>query len=89
MSPFLKGKDLDIKDCKQLVVSIKKILNKAINAGGSTLRDFVSSDGTLGNFQKKFKVYNKNGQNISGKDIKRIIQYGRSTFYCPDIQKLK
>ena len=62
------------------MISIKKILKKAIIAGGSTLKDYVSTDGTIGNFQKNFKVYNKSGQKIMGKPIVKIIQYGRSTF---------
>ena len=68
------------------MISIRKILKKAIIAGGSTLKDYVSTEGTIGNFQKNFKVYNKSGQKIIGKPIVKIIQYGRSTFYCPDIQ---
>ena len=61
-------------------------MRKAINLGGSTLRNYVSTDGTIGHFQNNFKVYNRDGLEISGYKIKRIIQYGRSTFYCPDIQ---
>ena len=58
----------------------------AINSGGSTLKDYVTTDGTVGNFQNNFKVYNKEDQKILGYKIKRIIQYGRPTFYCPGIQ---
>ena len=75
--------------CNEICKSSKKILKKAINEGGSTLRDYVSTDGTLGNFQKNFKVYNREGKKISGKIIKKIIQYGRSTYYCPFFQKYK
>ena len=87
ISPLEKGKDLSLKDCRQLIISTRKILKKAINAGGSTLRDYVSTDGTLGNFQNNFKVYNRAGLKILGKAIIKIVQYGRSTYYCPDIQK--
>ena len=86
ISPFEIGKNLKLTHCEELVVSIKKILNKAIKAGGSTLRDYVSADGTLGNFQNKFKVYNKQGEIINGKKIIKEVQYGRSTYYCPEIQ---
>ena len=89
ISPLEKGKDISIKECKQLIISIRKILKKAIKAGGSTLRDYVSIDGTLGNFQSNFKVYNKAGLKILGKTVIKIVQYGRSTYYCPDIQKKK
>ena len=87
ISPLEKGKDLSIKECKQLIISTRKILKKAIKAGGSTLRDYVSTDGTLGNFQSNFKVYNKSGLKILGKTVIKIVQYGRSTYYCPDLQK--
>ena len=62
------------------------LLKIAINSGGSTLKDYVSVDGTVGNFQNNFKVYNRDGQKILGHKIKRIMQYGRPTFYCPDMQ---
>ena len=87
ISPLNKGKTLVLKDCNQIINSTKLILKKAINAGGSTLRDYVSTDGTLGNFQNNFKVYSREGEKILGKSIFKIIQYGRSTYYCPDIQK--
>ena len=66
---------------------MRRILNKAIVSGGSTIRNYVSADGTLGNFQTKFKVYNRKDEKISNFRIRRIKQCGRSTFYCPDVQK--
>ena len=87
ISPLMEGKNLNIEECNQLVISTKRILKKAIKSGGSTLRDYVSTDGTLGNFQKNFKVYNKEGYKILGGLIIKIVQYGRSTYYCPKIQK--
>ena len=87
ISPLKRGKDLKSYHCDAICKSTKKILKKAINSGGSTLRDYVAADGTLGNFQSNFKVYNKEGKIISGKIIKKIIQYGRSTYFCPFIQK--
>ena len=86
ISPFTKGYSLTTLEIKKIIKSIKKILKKAINSGGSTLKDYISVDGTAGNFQNDFKVYNREGQKILGYEIKRILQYGRSTFYCPDIQ---
>ena len=87
ISPYVKGKDISLYNCKKIIISTKLILKKAIKSGGSTLKDYVSTDGTAGNFQTNFKVYNKGGQKISGKIIKKIVQYGRSTYYCPEIQK--
>ena len=86
ISPFTMGCSLKILEIKKIIKSINKILRKAINSGGSTLRNYASADGTVGNFQNNFKVYNKDKLKISGYKIKRIIQYGRSTFYCPDMQ---
>jgi len=87
ISPFTKGKDLNAHQITRLIKSIRKILLKAIKYGGSTIRDYVVSDGTLGNFQSKFSVYNKEGKKISKFDIKKALQYGRSTYYCPKLQK--
>ena len=67
--------------------SIRKILVKAIEHGGSTIRDYVSSDGVRGNFQSNFLVYNKEGKKISKFTVKKVIQNGRSTYYCPELQK--
>ena len=72
-----------------LVEAIKAVLNDAIAAGGSSLRDHRRTDGALGDFQHNFQVYDREGApcpNCKGK-IKRIVQTGRSTFYCPGCQK--
>ena len=87
ISPLTIGKDLNKYQIGTIISSIKKILNKAIKSGGSTINDYVSPDGTLGNFQNNFKVYGKEGKIIRGHKIKKIVLYGRSTFFCPDIQK--
>ena len=74
---------------EKLVDAIKAVLKDAIEAGGSSLRDHRRADGSLGDFQHNFQVYEREGQpcpNCKGK-IKRIVQVGRSTFYCPSCQK--
>ena len=86
ISPLTMGKNLDNSKIMILIVSIKKILRKAIKYGGSSIRNYRSADGTLGNFQLNFKVYNKEGQSVGNDKVLRIVQYGRSTFYCPNIQ---
>jgi formamidopyrimidine-DNA glycosylase len=86
ISPVEFAKDLTLIQCNKITNSIKIILKKAISAGGSTLRDYVSTDGTLGSFQNNFKVYNREGHVIKGKIVKKIVQYGRSTYYCPSYQ---
>ncbi len=89
ISPLLFGKDLNISLIMQLITSIRKILKKAIKYGGSSIRDYKSTDGTLGNFQSNFKVYNKAGKTIKKDKVLKIVQYGRSTFYCPKLQNYK
>jgi formamidopyrimidine-DNA glycosylase len=74
---------------EKLVDAIKAVLKDAIQAGGSSLRDHRRADGSLGDFQHNFQVYDREGQpcpHCKGK-IKRIVQVGRSTFYCPSCQK--
>ena len=74
---------------EKLVGAIKAVLMDAIKAGGSSLRDHRRADGSLGNFQHNFQVYDREGEpcpDCKGK-IKRIVQVGRSTFYCPSCQK--
>src|SRR5688572_912779 len=75
----------------KLVQAIRAVLNDAIEAGGSTLRDFTRADGSSGAYQHRFSVYDREGQpcrrrGCTGK-IKRIVQSGRSTFYCPQCQR--
>ena len=75
----------------KLVPAIRKVLSDAIEAGGSSLRDYVQADGELGNFQNRFAVYDRQGKACPGctcdvkktGGTKRITQGGRSSFYCP------
>jgi formamidopyrimidine-DNA glycosylase len=72
-----------------LVTAIKKVLKDAIAAGGSTLRDHAQATGDPGNFQHQFLVYGREGLpcKLGCKGtVKRIVQAGRSTFYCPKCQ---
>ena len=74
---------------EKLVEAIKTVLMDAIEAGGSSLRDHRRADGSLGDFQHNFRVYDREGEpcpDCKGK-VKRITQGGRSTFYCPSCQK--
>ena len=74
---------------EKLVDAIRTVLKDAIEAGGSSLRDHRRADGSLGDFQHNFQVYDREGEpcpNCKGK-IRRIVQAGRSTFYCPSCQK--
>jgi formamidopyrimidine-DNA glycosylase len=74
----------------RLVAAIKTVLKEAIKAGGSSLRDYKKADGELGTFQHHFAVYDRAGEPCAkrgcGGTVKRIVQSGRSTFYCPKCQ---
>jgi formamidopyrimidine-DNA glycosylase len=74
-----------------LVAAIKAVLEDAIKAGGSSLRDYKRADGSLGEFQHRFKVYGREGKKCLTKGcsgtVRRIVQGGRSTFYCPACQR--
>jgi formamidopyrimidine-DNA glycosylase len=73
---------------KRLVDAIHAVLNQAIKAGGSSLRDHRQTDGELGYFQHHFLVYDREGQKCGcGGVVKRFTQNGRSTFWCPKCQK--
>jgi formamidopyrimidine-DNA glycosylase len=76
---------------RSLVDAIRLVLNEAIKQGGSSLRDHRQTTGELGYFQHHFRVYDREGEKCptpgcKGK-IKRIVQTGRSTFYCPVCQR--
>jgi formamidopyrimidine-DNA glycosylase len=85
--PKRAGGSISLDRLNRLVPAIHDVLAEAIAAGGSTLRDFASPDGELGYFSKDFAVYGREGQPC-GHDgtVKRIVQGGRSTFYCPQCQ---
>jgi len=76
---------------RHLVTSIRKVLNAAIEAGGSSLRDHRRTDGELGYFQHSFAVYDREGQSCRTRGcrgtVRRFTQNGRSTFWCPVCQK--
>ena len=86
--PGRAGGSISFERLKRLVPAIHDVLAEAIEAGGSTLRDFVSPDGKLGYFSKRFGVYDREGQPCGcGGRVKRIVQGGRSTFFCPRCQR--
>jgi formamidopyrimidine-DNA glycosylase len=76
---------------KRLVTAIHAVLNQAIKAGGSSLRDHRQTSGELGYFQHSFQVYDREGEkcwsNGCGGIVRRLTQNGRSTFWCPKCQK--
>jgi formamidopyrimidine-DNA glycosylase len=86
--PKRAGGSVSLERLKRLVPAIHDVLAEAIAAGGSTLRDFASPDGELGYFPKSFAVYDREGKPCGcGGTVRRIVQGGRSTFYCPVCQR--
>ncbi len=94
ISPLRLAKSVSGARANRLVPEIKATLTEAIEAGGSSLRDYVQTDGELGYFQKNWKAYGREGdpcERCPGvpacNGIRRIVQGGRSTFYCPRTQR--
>jgi formamidopyrimidine-DNA glycosylase len=89
ISPKRKASTVSGPRSTPLVAAIKAVLREAVKAGGSSLRDHKRVDGELGDFQHHFAVYGREGEPCPGCKgrIRRIVQAGRSTFYCPSCQK--
>jgi formamidopyrimidine-DNA glycosylase len=98
LSPRRLARTVQGDRAERLVQAIRRVLTEAIAAGGSSLRDFVQTDGELGYFQHRWAVYDRMGKPCPGCDcaaaqaqggpgIKRIQQSGRSTFFCPRRQR--
>jgi formamidopyrimidine-DNA glycosylase len=95
ISPKREARTVPGARAARLVPAIKAVLAEAIGAGGSSLRDYVRADGELGRFQDRFAVYDREGQpcplcpglGAGCAGVKRIVQSGRSTFYCPRTQR--
>ena len=90
ISPRRTSNKISLARLKTLVTHLKDVLTEAIAAGGSSLRDFKHTDGEMGYFQHNFDVYGREGETCSRLGchghIKRLVQSGRSSFYCPTCQ---
>ncbi len=91
IKPLRQVSKLKNYEINKIILNTKKILKKSIKFGGSSIKDFSSTDGKKGQFQQKFKVYNKKGEICSNidcnKTIIRTIVSNRSSFFCPKCQK--
>lgn len=91
ISPTRQAGKVSRAKLEQVVRAVRDVLQSAIAAGGSSLRDFKQASGELGYFQHQFSVYDREGAPCQSPDckatIKRIVQSGRSTFYCPRCQR--
>ena len=89
ISPRIAARRLTRVRCDVLAAVIRETLSEAITAGGSSIRDYVGSDGMAGNFQSNFAVYGREGEpcRACGTTIKCVVQGQRSTFYCSVCQR--
>ena len=91
LSPTRAGGAVSAAAVRRLVAAAREVLEEAIKAGGSTLRDFSAADGALGYFQHNFAAYGREGEPCATLKcrgvIERIVQGGRSTFFCPVCQR--
>ena len=88
VSPRRLGANLGAARAERLAAAVRAVLADALAAGGSSLRDYVGASGELGYFQHAFRVYSREGAPCdAGHPVRRIVQGGRSTFYCPRCQR--
>ncbi|MBV8533945.1 MAG: bifunctional DNA-formamidopyrimidine glycosylase/DNA-(apurinic or apyrimidinic site) lyase, partial [Alphaproteobacteria bacterium] len=91
ISPKRASRQIRDERADRLVAALREVLGKAIAAGGSSARDYVNANGEQGWFQAQWAVYDKEGKPCPACDcksgVRRIVQSGRSTFYCPRRQR--
>ena len=90
INPLLAAGSISTKRLQRLTEAIKNVLMAAIEAGGTTIKDYTSLNGEEGNFDRKLMVYGKVGQKCGSCDrgiIRQVFQSGRSTYYCPVCQR--
>jgi formamidopyrimidine-DNA glycosylase len=89
ISPLRLARDVTAAEAEALVAAIRAVLDDALAAGGSSLRDYRRADGELGYFQHSFAVYDREGEPCPRGDgvIARVAQSGRSSFFCPTCQR--
>ena len=88
ISPTRKGKEVSYDECKKILKQSKKILSKAIKAGGTTLNDYFNAESKPGYFKIQLKAYGRDGEKCSNCESKilKITQNGRSTYFCKESQ---
>jgi formamidopyrimidine-DNA glycosylase len=91
ISPSRPGGEISSRELNALVSTVRLVLEEAIEAGGSTLRDYAGADGALGYFQHRFRAYDREGEPCARSGccgvIERTVQSGRSTFFCATCQR--
>lgn len=89
ISPRRAARRLSMQDCTRLVRAVRATLTAAIRAGGTSLRDYVGTDGDPGEFRQKLYVYERDGSpcRVCRGSVRKIVQGQRSTYYCPHCQR--
>lgn len=89
IKPRRRGQSLSRVEAARLARAVRAVLSRAIAAGGTTLRDYVGTDGTPGQFRQKLYVYERDGKpcRVCGGAIRHLVQQGRSSYYCPACQR--
>ena len=91
LSPRRRAGTVTGQRAERLATAIREVIADAVAAGGSSLRDHIQADGSLGYFQHSFSVYDREGEPCPRIEcngvVRRIVQSGRSTFYCPVCQR--
>ena len=88
IAPSREGGRIARARLDRLADAIKQVLLAAIEAGGSTLRDYARPSGELGYFARQWRVYGREGEACAcGRPVRRRVEGGRSTFYCPNCQR--
>jgi formamidopyrimidine-DNA glycosylase len=91
ISPFKPANALTMNEVNRLCKSIQQVLKRAVEKGGSTIKNYVNATGEKGSYQLSHKVYGREGEKcfFCSTTIKREKQHGRSTYFCPECQKLR
>lgn len=91
ISPLTRAKKLDDSDCRKIIINTKKVLEKAISLGGTTIRSYTSEEGVHGRFQNELLIHGKEKEMcpVCKSLILKIKVGGRGTYYCPNCQKEK
>ncbi|MFA6843685.1 MAG: DNA-formamidopyrimidine glycosylase [Bacilli bacterium] len=83
LNPQIKAKNITLQDCQNIIENAKRVMDKAISLGGTTIRSFESSMGITGRFQNELLIHTKSICPVCGTKVKKIRVGGRGTYYCP------
>jgi formamidopyrimidine-DNA glycosylase len=89
IDPRTRGNSLSRPRCERLAAAVRDTLTRALELGGTTLRDFRDAHGTAGDFQNEARVYGREGEpcRCCGARVRRLVQSGRASYFCPRCQR--